>query len=300
MTEGVVQNGQVQSQRKIKTHRWYFGGLASAGAAAFTHPLDLLKVHLQTQQVVSKGVVAMAIQVVKTQGVLALYNGLTASLGRQITYSTVRFGVYDILRPRLEARNQAGNLPFHQKVLLGAFGGLCGGVVGSPFDVINVRMQNDAKLPLKQQRQYRHVFHGFKRVIVEEGLLNLWRGVSLNICRAILMTLSQIAFYEQAKQMLISSGYFKDNIITHFSSSIVAGVMATTATQPVDVVKTRIMNAQQGEYKSIWQCFVYTARTGPLGFFKGYVPAFFRLGPQTILTFVFMEQLRRLFPVRTL
>ena len=28
--------------------RWYFGGLASAGAACVTHPLDLLKVHLQT------------------------------------------------------------------------------------------------------------------------------------------------------------------------------------------------------------------------------------------------------------
>ena len=27
--------------------RWYFGGLASAGAACCTHPLDLLKVHLQ-------------------------------------------------------------------------------------------------------------------------------------------------------------------------------------------------------------------------------------------------------------
>lgn len=32
--------------------RWYFGGLASGGAACFTHPLDLLKVTLQTQQVI--------------------------------------------------------------------------------------------------------------------------------------------------------------------------------------------------------------------------------------------------------
>ena len=30
--------------------RWYFGGLASAGAACITHPLDLLKVHLQERQ----------------------------------------------------------------------------------------------------------------------------------------------------------------------------------------------------------------------------------------------------------
>ena len=31
-----------------KIGKWYFGGLASAGAACCTHPLDLLKVHLQT------------------------------------------------------------------------------------------------------------------------------------------------------------------------------------------------------------------------------------------------------------
>ncbi len=34
---------------------------------------------------VSKGVVGMAVQVVRTHGVLALYNGLTASLGRQVS-----------------------------------------------------------------------------------------------------------------------------------------------------------------------------------------------------------------------
>jgi dicarboxylate transporter 10 len=39
----------------------------------------------------------------------------------------------------------------------------------------------------------------------------------------------------------------------------------------------------------------YTAKLGPLGFYKGYVPAFIRLAPQTILTFVFLEQLRKHF-----
>jgi dicarboxylate transporter 10 len=39
----------------------------------------------------------------------------------------------------------------------------------------------------------------------------------------------------------------------------------------------------------------YTAKLGPMGFFKGYVPAFIRLAPQTVLTFVFLEQLRKHF-----
>lgn len=35
---------EIDSSKKIS--RWYFGGLASAGAACVTHPLDLLKVIL--------------------------------------------------------------------------------------------------------------------------------------------------------------------------------------------------------------------------------------------------------------
>jgi dicarboxylate transporter 10 len=53
------------------------------------------------------------------------------------------------------------------------------------------------------------------------------------------------------------------------------------------------MNASQNEYQSIGHCFkVLFKQSGVMGFFKGYVPAFIRLAPQTILTFVFFEQLR--------
>lgn len=52
------------------------------------------------------------------------------------------------------------------------------------------------------------------------------------------------------------------------------------------------MNAKPGEYKNLWALIKYTAKLGPLGFFKGYIPAFVRLAPQTILTFMFLEQLR--------
>ena len=42
---------------KKRLAKWDFGGLGSAGAACCTHPLDLLKVHLQTQQDGNIGIV---------------------------------------------------------------------------------------------------------------------------------------------------------------------------------------------------------------------------------------------------
>lgn len=92
--------------------------------------------------------------------------------------------------------------------------------------------------------------------------------------------------------MLLRTGYFKDDPRLHFISSLAAGAIATTLTQPLDVLKTRSMNAKPGEFSGLWAIVTHTAKLGPMGFFKGYVPAFVRLGPHTVITFILLEQMR--------
>ncbi|KAL7633962.1 UNVERIFIED_CONTAM: hypothetical protein RMT77_015923 [Armadillidium vulgare] len=282
------------SSKEQRLAKWYFGGVASCGAACFTHPLDTLKVHLQTQQETKLGGVQMAMRVVKTQGFFALYNGLSASLLRQVTYSTTRFAIYEVVKQRL-AGDQSGPVPFYQRALIAGIAGACGGFVGTPGDMVNVRMQNDIKLPADQRRNYKHALDGVYRVFREEGVTRLFRGASSATLRAVLMTIGQLSFYDQIKGFLLSTSYFNDNLLCHFASSLTAGAIATTMTQPVDVIKTRAMNAKPGEFKNLFHIIKFTAKVGPLGFFKGYIPAFVRLGPHTILTFILFEQLRKNF-----
>lgn len=110
--------------------KWYFGGCASAMAACLTHPLDLLKVHLQTAKSSKEfGLIQRTFKIVEVQGMCALYNGLTASLFRQMTYSTTRFGLYEILKQSLD--DDPRRLPFHQKVLIAAISGAAGGFLVS-------------------------------------------------------------------------------------------------------------------------------------------------------------------------
>ncbi|KAM6164938.1 mitochondrial dicarboxylate carrier isoform 2-T2 [Rhynchocyon petersi] len=250
---------------EARVSRWYFGGLASCGAACCTHPLDLLKVHLQTQQEVKLGMTGMALRVVRTDGVLALYNGLSASLCRQMTYSLTRFAIYETVRDRLSKGSQ-GPLPFYKKVLLGAIGGFTGGFVGTPADMVNVRMQNDMKLPQSQRRNYAHALDGLYRVAREEGLRKLFSGATMASSRGALVTVGQ-------------------------------GGCATFLCQPLDVLKTRLMNAK-GEYQGVLHCAMETAKLGPLAFYKGLFPAGIRLVPHTVLTFVFLEQLRKHFGIK--
>lgn len=137
--------------RPQKLSRWYFGGIASAGAACVTHPLDLLKVHLQTQQEGKLSVLRLTTNIIKTQGIAALYNGLSASLCRQLTYSTTRFGIYEVAKQTMQS--SGGDANFGTKVVMAAAAGAAGGFVGTPSDMVNVRMQNDIKLPPEKRRK---------------------------------------------------------------------------------------------------------------------------------------------------
>lgn len=231
----------------------------------------------------------MAGKIFRSDGILGFYNGLSASLLRQLTYSTTRFGMYETLKKQFP-QDQA--LPFYQKAALAGVSGACGGFIGTPGDLVNVRMQNDIKLPPEQRRNYKHALDGVLRIFKEEGLGRLFNGATMATSRAVLMTIGQLSFYDQIKQVIISSGMGGDNLYTHFSASFAAASIATMMTQPMDVMKTRMMNAKPGTFKGIGDCFVFTAKLGPSGFFKGFIPAWVRLAPQTVLTFIFFEQLR--------
>lgn len=60
------------------------------------------------------------------------------------------------------------------------------------------------------------------RVWREEGFTRLFSGASTATMRAVLMTVGQLSFYDQVKQLLLTSGYFGDDSTTHFLSSLTA------------------------------------------------------------------------------
>lgn len=229
------------------------------------------------------------VHVFKSDGVSGLYRGLSASLLRQITYSTTRFGVYEELKTR------SRNPTFPTLIAIASASGFLGGIAGNPADVLNVRMQHDAALPVEQRRNYNNAIDGLIRMTREEGWRALFRGVWPNSMRAVLMTASQLASYDGFKRVLISHTPLEDNLTTHFSASFLAGFVATTVCSPVDVIKTRIMSSH-GESKSLAKLLADVYRLEGVGWaFRGWVPSFIRLGPHTIATFLFLEQHKKIY-----
>ena len=156
-------------------------------------------------------------------------------------------------------------------------------------------MQNDIKIAPELRRNYKHAGDGLIRVVREEGVGRLFNGCSMASSRGALMSIGQMASYDTIKEQILYFGLLKDGLICHFTCSTLAGTIATALTMPIDVMKTKMMNAKPGEFSGIFHCFTHTLRVGPSAFYKGFFPAFIRLAPQTILTFVFLEQLKQYF-----
>lgn len=117
--------------------------------------------------------------------------------------------------------------------------GVSGAFVGTPAEVSLVRMTADGRLPVEQRRNYTSVFNALGRIAKEEGIIALWRGAIPTMGRAMVVNAAQLASYSQAKQLLLESGYFKENILLHFCSSMISGLITTAASMPVDILKTR-------------------------------------------------------------
>ncbi|KAN0014479.1 hypothetical protein ACTFIU_000797 [Dictyostelium citrinum] len=278
--------------------KFLFGGLSCMGAAVVSNPVDVLKTRFQIhgEGIDSKslGLVNGTIKIIKNEGISAMYKGLSPSLLREATYSTLRMGGYDVIKNYFIDSNGKTNLL--SKVTSGAVSGALGACITSPTDLIKVRMQASSK-----GVKYESISSAFKEIIAREGIKGLWKGVGPTTQRAALLTASQIPSYDHIKHMILDHGIIKvDGLQVHIVSSIFAGLIASITTSPVDLVKTRIMNQPFDSngvgliYKSSFDCFKKTFQNeGISGLYKGFLPNWFRIGPHTIVTFILYEYLRK-------
>ncbi|XP_059477187.1 mitochondrial 2-oxoglutarate/malate carrier protein [Neocloeon triangulifer] len=284
--------------------KFAFGGLAGMGATCFVQPLDLVKNRMQLS---GAGGAAKEYKtsfhafrgILKNEGIVGMYSGLSAGLLRQATYTTTRLGIYTWLFENFSGAD--GKPPgFFMKAGLGMAAGVCGAFVGTPAEVALIRMTADGRLPLAERRNYKSVFDALFRITREEGLFTLWRGAIPTMGRAMVVNAAQLASYSQAKQFLLDTGYFQDNILCHFVSSMISGLVTTAASMPVDIAKTRIQNMKmidgKPEYKGAADVLIKVVRNeGLFALWKGFTPYYARLGPHTVLTFIILEKMNTLY-----
>lgn len=277
------------------------GSMAAVTAGCVTHPIDLVKVRMQLDSTRGQAptILGTGGAIIRNEGFLALYDGISGSVLRQFVLIGCRLGFYNIFKKMFEDEN--GKLSFSGKFGCGLLAGAVGALIGNPADLTLVRMQADGRLPFDQRRNYRHAGEAVVRIAREEGVPALWRGTLSTTTRAMIVTAAQMSCYEQTKEYIIKTTTMNDSIPVHVAASLVAGGVAAVSSNPFDVAKTRLQDMTIGPdgsrpYKNMVHCMMKIRREeGFAALYKGFTATWARQAPLNVVRFVCLEQFNRLF-----
>lgn len=193
------------------------------------------------------------------EGVAGYYRGITASMMRELSYSSLRMGLYEPARHLIvgDETKSGHEIKLWQKIAAGLISGAVGSSIANPTDLVKIRFQS--WMP-GQPRPYKHTIDAFVTIYKDAGLSGLYRGVSATAARAAVLTSAQLSSYDETKWIMRRWG-FADGYLVHLTAAVVAGLVTTTATSPVDVIKTRVMNDKGGMYKGSLDCFIKTVKS---------------------------------------
>ncbi|KAK1991180.1 mitochondrial carrier [Colletotrichum falcatum] len=190
-----------------------------------------------------------------------------------------------------------------QVVTAGATAGLFSRFVIAPLDVVKIRLQlqtHSLSDPLSVQSAnggpvYKGTLNTIRHILANEGITGLWKGNVPAELLYVCYSAVQFTAYRSTTQLL--QAVFDNrlpNTAESFIAGAAAGAAATTATYPLDLLRTRF--AAQGNdrvYTSLRTAVADIYRDeGPRGYFRGLGPGVAQIVPYMGIFFALYEGLR--------
>ncbi|KAL7518761.1 hypothetical protein ACHAWX_003573 [Stephanocyclus meneghinianus] len=268
------------------------GGTAAIFAVNFTHPIELVKTRIQVS---NEGILSTCASTARHEGLSAFWKGIPWAYCREGSYTAIRLGAYAPVRDAIGAGSP--DSPALMKFLAGAVTGAVGSVAGNPFDVLKTLSQTNRgeSVPVVALvgRMYR-----------DRGIGGFYRGVGVNVVRAVVLNATNMGVYDVGKGYVVeSTGWARDSLETAFFSSFLAGFFMTVTVAPFDRIRTKLMNQPTNAqlYEGMTDCFVKTVREeGPLSLWRGFVPIWARFAPMATMQLLSIEFLYATFGFKSI
>lgn len=211
-------------------------GCATAGAIStcishtLTLPLDVLKTRIQSDAAfVGLGTMAVCRKIVGAEGPRALLAGFTANGMGYLMQGAIKFGLYETCKRRifseLEARGINGRI--NHRVPVWVVSSACAEVVAClalcPMEATKIRLVTDPHFAAS-------TYAALRRVVRENGVPSLWKGVGPILVRQVPYTVAKLAGYETISQ----------RVGNPLAAGVLAGGAAAVVSQPGDVVLARL------------------------------------------------------------
>ncbi|XP_030640640.1 mitochondrial glutathione transporter SLC25A40 [Chanos chanos] len=227
------------------------------------------------------GTIDAFIKIVRREGIKSLWSGLPPTLVMAVPATVIYFTCYDQLCAALKVRmgERAGEAP----LLAGAIARVGSATVISPLELIRTKLQSE-------KQSYRELSAVIRSSVQSEGWLSLWRGWGPTLLRDVPFSAMYWYNYEKGKAWLCDHYNTRETTFTiAFISGAVSGSIASIATLPFDVVKTRrqvelgelqAMNLSPKASSSTYHVMKrIVAENGVTGLFAGFLPRLIKVAP---------------------
>lgn len=274
------------------------GGVGGVCTVLTGHPLDTIKVRLQTSPVprpgespLYKGTWDCAKKTVAKEGFRGLYKGMGAPLTGVAPVFAISFMGYG-LGKKLQQKNQDDQLTLIQLFYAGGFSGIFTTSILAPGERIKCLLQ-------VQHNQGTTTYNGpvdcAKKLYKQGGIRSIYKGTGLTLLRDIPSSGVYFMTYDGLKRFMSKDDKPPGVLATIFAGGC-AGITNWIVGMPPDVLKSRFQAAPEGTYKSIGDVFkVLIHQEGPLALYKGVVPVMLRAFPANAACFVGFELSVRIF-----
>jgi solute carrier family 25 phosphate transporter 3 len=257
------------SSTSLSSVDWrYFlaGGICAACSHGLTTPLDVIKTRMQTFPAkYSKGVLAAARDIVKTEGVAFLLTGLGPTVLGYGIEGALKFGFYEAFKVLFAGLTPKKVVNF---LLASVLAGAIASIVLCPMEDARIKMVGDPAYAKD------NLLAAFTRLFREHGVLATFRGLPAMLTKQVPYTMAkQVSFdlfaallYSLAQKLKLRVEDLKWAISV--GSAFLASLLSCIFSQPGDMVLTATANDKQGRTFPAIVADIYRAH-GFAGFFLG-------------------------------
>uniref|UniRef100_A0A7S4P8F1 Mitochondrial carnitine/acylcarnitine carrier protein n=1 Tax=Paramoeba aestuarina TaxID=180227 RepID=A0A7S4P8F1_9EUKA len=270
------------------------GGFGGTCLVAVGHPLDLIKVRLQTSTEY-KGVVDCASKTIAKDGVKGLYRGMAAPLVGVTPIFAVCFWGFEVgkqIARKMEGKGANEALSTSGILFAGGFSALPATAVMVPAERIKVLLQVQGQD--SGPKKYNGALDCGKQIFKSEGVRGLYKGTGLTLMRDIPGSMAYYGAYEILRNYLLDGGTELSPMTTIFAGGM-AGVFNWLVALPQDTLKSLYQTAPPGRYPGgIPQVFSEVMASGGVkALYRGLGPALLRAFPANAACFMGMEAGRK-------
>lgn len=274
------------------------GSLAGAIAEVIMHPCDTLNIRMKAETKppykYSTGMWTAVRNIVREEGVRALYSGASCTVAAALPISGIYFASYELSKKiGMDALGPQWSSAIY--LVSGGLAEAACSVMQIPVELVRSRVQlQGARAHLNLPYAYSGPMQAFKHVIRDEGFMGLYCGLRSSLLLDCAYSSLQFLFYEQLRSagasLLGRKLKTRDNLV----AGGLAGALAGALTNPLDIITCRLQT--QGlpkRYSGVLDCArKIRAEEGMRAFTKGMGPRLIWVTPLTAITFAAYEAIK--------